>query len=205
VTPLAPQHADSAQRDRSKQRLANRRALRAALVNSNLRPDRHCAAPAHRELSRQRQEQQRAVHALQAQLKVQVVVAHAPRVPQEHLRILQGDRRAIHAPLGLQAEWERLSATTWRRLAALRGLRRSVRREPVPRAQRDSDLTQPIQRANSVRREATRLPKGALSVSPAQQEDLAAERELRRVPPARREPSQQLTALERVPRAPHER
>lgn len=133
-------------------------------------------------------------HARQAQRKAQAVLAHAPRVPREHLQTPRGDRHAIRALREPQVGSEQPNATVSLRLAALRVLRRSVRGGPVPRAHRDSALTQLIQRANSVQREATRLPKGAPSASRVQQEDLAARLGLPPAHPAEREASQVLMA-----------
>ena len=137
-------------------------------------------------------------HALQAQHRAQVVLAHAPRVPQEPSRTLRGDRHAIRALQGLRVAPEQLSVTTWRRLAVLRALHQPLEREAALHAHQDSDLTQRTQRASSVRREAMRLLKAAPSVSPAQQEDLAARLELLRAQPARLEPSQQPMAQQRA-------
>lgn len=139
--------------------------------------------------------------AQRAQLKTQMVRTRAPNVWQVRLQTLRGARRVIRALREPPVESELPSATTWRQQAARQALRRSVRAEPAPRAQRDSALTQRTQGANSVRREATSPSKEAFSVSPAQQEGLAARLELRRAPLVQREPSQQLTARLRALRA----
>lgn len=145
------------------------------------------------------------LRAQREQLKTQAAPTRAPNVRQEPLQTPRGARCVIRALREPQVESELPSATTWRQRAALQALRRSVRAELAPRAQRDSALTQRIQHANCVRREATQPSKAAFSVSLAQQEDLAVQLGLRRAPLVQREPSQQPTAQLRVGRARAER
>ena len=110
--------------------------------------------------------------ALQAQLRAQVVLAHAPRVPQEHLQTLRGDRHATRVRQELRVVPEQLSATMCQRLAALRALLQPLEQKPAPRAHRDNALTQRTQHVNSAQQDATRRRKEAFSVSPVPRADL---------------------------------
>jgi hypothetical protein len=174
--------------------------LNAVRVSCNLSPGKHRAAPAHLGPSQRQEEQHHAQRVLQVRHRAQAGLTHALRVRRGRTQIHQGDPCVIPALRELPAELEQPSATLLLRPVVLPALHLPPERGPVPRAHRDSALTQLIQLANSVPQEVTQPPKGAPSASRAQREDLAVLLELLRVLPVKQEPSQEPTVQPLVPR-----